>query len=462
MMAFLIVETPRGIGVGHRFLTSSKDLKETEAAEVVAAASQQAVGDSYVTVSRHVKQQLPSGTVREGLETIVLAGIDAGQLGSEKIEQIQAELSARFALLDSLIESVDWSQGSQSTVIFSKQLQQWFAEEVFSGLPTGKQLEVRSTRPAGMRSKSSKTWLVGSALLAVAFSILAIVYWQRFDGDQQTRRGNDRPKSQPASNHEHLGTLAREWGCEPVDVVQALKRAGNWNMRHHADFLTLDAGLEDGDVKETLLRVIAEEGSGRFWVSDSIRDSGNFKRFVDRQLGSQPSANEMKLLREWFYSTWKGYRLLKGKADAARDALNDFGNRDKISDVIVSPAGLGIDDDQWDSFEEPRTPLLTLQDLMIYRQLETCRIDVLEPAFAAADGSAAPVMSSSEDFATFVVQLRDRKEEVLKTIEGSRQKCVDLVRKNEGPESADKVFMAYLSLEAFIEQLSACPGKPQI
>jgi len=466
MTPYLIIETPRGGGVGHRFLTSRDNVEESEAAEVLAAAGQHPAGKTYVSVSRQVKQQLPGGTVREGLETIVLAGIDVGHLAPNEIEQIQSKLFGRFALLDRLIESTDWSHSSRSTVIFCEQLQKWVAEDKFLSLPTVKAIPVSNARRATTTPWFSKSRLTIAALFIVGLGIIAIIRFLTSDGTDLTKTGIDPGQPKPLSNRNLVDTLAHEWHCEAGDVVRSLKRAGNWDKRRAADFLSLEAGLADSDVMETLRRVIAKKkDSGQFWVSGSIGDP-SFRQFVDRRLGSQPSAAEMQSLRKWFYQTWKGFVVVREKADKTSGSLNTLENKDAISKLIVDLAHIG-EVGLGDSFEEPKTPLLTRQDFMVYRLIEDCRINVLAPAFATGVSETDPGIPRVEDLAAFIAQLRDPKMDVLKMdvlkkITASRDDHYPSVRKKKGQESSEKVWKAYEELELFVRQLSSCPGNSPI
>jgi len=62
----LIIETPCAGDSGHRFLSSSPDLSESEIARIATEANRTAVGAEYISVSREARQLLKNATVREG------------------------------------------------------------------------------------------------------------------------------------------------------------------------------------------------------------------------------------------------------------------------------------------------------------------------------------------------------------------------------------------------------------
>ena len=113
----LIVETPCAGDSGHRFLSSSPDLSESEVTRIVTEANRIPVGPTYISVSREARQMLKNATVREGTERIILNGVDVGTLTPSDINSVEADLTDLFSPLRALAETMDWQSSERSTVI---------------------------------------------------------------------------------------------------------------------------------------------------------------------------------------------------------------------------------------------------------------------------------------------------------------------------------------------------------
>ncbi|MDA1179099.1 MAG: hypothetical protein O2931_09930 [Planctomycetota bacterium] len=128
----LFAETPRAGQLGHRFLTGL-GLSATEheiAAFVQVAEDDVTVGENFVAVGRNVPQKATGGTVREGREVIVLAGIDVKRTSPDSLQQILESLQRHLGNLESLIQGgIDWSCVRQSEVVIQrKELAEWLNE----------------------------------------------------------------------------------------------------------------------------------------------------------------------------------------------------------------------------------------------------------------------------------------------------------------------------------------------
>ncbi|MBI5764287.1 MAG: hypothetical protein HZA51_12265 [Planctomycetes bacterium] len=450
----LIVETPRGGEAGHRFLISRNDTVESEVALAAAAASQNAVGRSYISVSRQVTQRLPNGAVREGAERMILGGVDVGALQPEQIEQVKSELTKLLPSLDSLIESMNWSSGNRSTVIVCEELRDWVASELFGDLPLSELTVASSSTKSGPPIRSPTKWLLIATLALACVGMLWL-----FSGRRVSRTESGKTQKQPLllTNEARVRELASEWQCTPEEVIRSLKRAGNWDRRREADGLSLKTGLEDGEILAMLNKVAASNGSDRYCVSPSIEGAVAFRGFVgDRPLRS---AEEIRRLRRWLFSTWMQYADLRQAAKKARDALNQEGARDVFSRMLVSVADAETEVGLGDSFQDPATPLLDRQDLMIFRLLEDIRQGLSMGGFTwdSAEGSIDVVTTDS--LTKFVTDLRVHLAGMRDAIKKSRAILTDTVRENKGSGIADAVFDAYKSLERFLEELSKNPNR---
>ena len=453
----LIVETPRGGEAGHRFLTSRDDMGESEVALTAAAASQNAVGRTYISVSRQVTQRILNGAVREGTERMILVGLDVGRLRPEQIEQVKSELTTLLPSLDNLIESMDWPSDNRSSVIARMELRHWVASEAFGHLPLA-DLTVAGSTPKSVPSPRSpqKRLLIGT----LSFVLICVGMFWLFSGrqDSQTGNGNDQEPHLPLTNEERLEKLASEWQCTSKQVLCSLVRASDWDRRREADDMSLTAGLADGEVLAMLDKVAASEGSDRFYVSPIIERADGFRRFVETF--PSHSAEEMRYVREWLYSAWMKFTDLKQAAEKAHNALDQDGTTDVFSQMLVSIANIQTEVGLGVSFQKPATPLFDRQDRMIYRLLNSCRIGLREEGFDQVMSEAGTRdVPSTDDLSAFLAYLRKDRAAIQREIKRSRMLVTDTIRNNRGPEDGETVFELYKAFEAFLDVL-ASPSNP--
>ena len=331
----LLVETPRGGDAGHRFLTSRHDRGDSEVASVATEASQNAVGRSYISVSRQVTQRLPNGAVREGVERMILVGLDVDQLQSEQIEQVKSELNKLLPALDTLIASMDWPSGNRSTVILCEELRNWVAGEVFAHLPHSELTVAGSFHKSVTPLRSIEKWLLIATLVAACGGIILLSSGRQ---GGQTEGGKDPTPPTPPTNETRVETLAGKWDCSTEELVRSLKRANNWDYRREADVLSLKAGLADGEVLTMLKTVEASSGSGQFFVSPDIKDESGFRGFIEGR--SSPSAVKMEDRRKWLYSAWLSFNRLKQAADNVKEAQVPVDTEDACWKMLISVAAI--------------------------------------------------------------------------------------------------------------------------
>lgn len=443
----LIVETPRGGNAGHRFLTSRSNAGEKEVASAAASASQSAVGRAYISVSQPVIQRLQNGSVRQGAERMILHGLDVDKLQPEQIEQVKLELTTLLLSLDSLIQSIEWPSDSQSTVIFREELRQWVDCEVFRHLPRSRLTASSGVQNSGRPSRSQWKWLIIGPCTLASVIVLSLFIGCFLDKSEIRPDKTNQKLSPPLiQNESRVRKLATEWQCTPEEVVRSLLRASNWDRRREADRLILSAGLADGEILAILDKVEASKGLARFFVSPNIKDFVDFRRFVEEV--TSLTAEKMRHRRNWLYSTWKQFTVLKQAAEKARDPLNQVGTEDTFSRMLVCVAEVQTEVGLGDIFQEPVTPLFERQDLMIFRLLDDLRQKFAAAGFKPATG----------DVRSFVAELRGHHESVRNEIKMSRAKLTDSIRDKQDEKNADAVFKAYKSFEEFLEQLLKNPN----
>lgn len=448
----LIVETPRGSEAGHRFLTSRHDMGDSEVASVATEASQNAVGRSYISVSRQVTQRLTNGAVREGAERMILVGLDVDLLQPEQMEQLKSELTRLLPSLDTLIASMDWPSGNRSTVIACQELRNWVAGEMFAHLPLSEWTVVGCSQKSAPPLRSMKNWvLIGTIILACGGMI-----WLSTRPDRPSGITNDPGPPLPVNDEARVKELVSDWDCKSEDLVRSLKRANNWDSRTEADGLSLIAALADPDVIAMLNKLAKRSGPDQFWVSPSTEGADGLRRFVNNR--PSLSAKEMTNLRGWLFLAWQRFDELKRRADKARPALIQADTKDAFARMLVSVADIGTEVGLGDCFQNPTTPLLNRQDIMIYRLLEDYRQRYLSARFDPGSTAGKVGIAGGNDLGNFITDVNSHYEpSLLGEIEESRKNLVDSIRDKQGSESADTVFEAYKSFEKFIEQLSKNP-----
>ncbi len=450
----LIVETPRGGNAGHRFLTSRSNAGEKEVASAAASASQSAVGRAYISVSRQVIQRLQNGSVREGAERMILHGLDVDQLQPEQIEQVKIELTTLLLSLDSLIQSIEWPSDSQSTVIFREELRQWVDREVFRHLPRSRLTASSGVQDSVPPSRSQWKWLIIGTCTLASIIVLSL-FLGRHGGKSEI--GTNQKLSPPLIHNEsRVRELASEWQCTPEEALSSLMRASNWDRRREADSLTLSAGMTDGEILEILNKVEASKGSDRFCVSPSIEGVVDFRRFVEES--TSLSAEKMRHRRNWLYSTWMQFTVLKQAAEKVHDALIQVGTEDAFSRMLVSVAEVQTEVGLGDTFQKPVTPLLERQDLMIFRLLDDVRQKCAAAGFDQFGTEGRGGMAAAGELVTFVAELRVHHESVRNALRMSRARLTDSIRDKQGANNASAVFEAYKSFEEFLEQLLKNPN----
>lgn len=128
----LYAETPRAGQYGHRFLVP-EGVSVSES-EVVSAFSSTKEGVSFgrdhIAVGRKVKQLSLGGTTRDGLEVIVLTGLNAATLPDCRFNQLVEVLRRHSLSLESLVlTGINWGKVLQDTIIVpSSDMRDWLYE----------------------------------------------------------------------------------------------------------------------------------------------------------------------------------------------------------------------------------------------------------------------------------------------------------------------------------------------
>lgn len=441
----LIIETPRGGEIGHRFVVSNTDLSERAVACAANDASSNAVGANYISVSHQVTQRLPNGAVRNGAERIILMGVDVRQIGPEAVERVKAQLANLIPKVGNLIESIDWSAQRRSVVTGRQELRDWVNDNGFPQLPQFKVPE-ETRLPRGARWK----WLLFGTILLVAGAMTWLSFVDR-SSQPERNTGQSRP-----SAYVHLELfvreLAKDWGCSPENVIASLLKASNWDRRQEANAMNVVAGLADGEILAALSNLKKSKGSNRFFISPSLRDADGLRRFI----GAHPtdSSRDTTRVRMWMHDTWLHFSNVHHAAKKAENALKLAQIDNAVSRLLAAVAKLQMDAAVGDQFQKPMTPLFDRQDVMIFGVLEDYRrIFDDEARFDEAGAGGHVTMPASRDLWSFRHDLRLLRE----SINGDCAKLCYSASDKVGGQGAAEILDACKALELFHEQLSKDP-----
>jgi len=177
---FLIAETPRGGPFGHRFIIPpDTDLRSTEVEGYFQRAAL-GPGSNFIAVNRQVVQHLPNGAVREGAETLLLAGLESKDLSEWQVKQIGRLLDRLLPELEQLVtKSINWEADGQQTLVIRAELADWLRRDLagtFTARPATADRTL--TEQGGSRSPGAErsALLIGS-LLALAVGALTLFVW---------------------------------------------------------------------------------------------------------------------------------------------------------------------------------------------------------------------------------------------------------------------------------------------
>lgn len=431
----LIIETPRGGDFGHRLLSAPGFGNEWEIARIADAANRNLMGEDYLAVSRPAQQILANGTIRNGTDTIVLAGIDIKAIGFKLQQQIRDHLDHLFPKLDELIKEVHWSAESGSTMIFRKELNDWLNEDLYRNIPLAPDKtsstdgEIEPTGP-----KLWRAWL-GGGLMAMILILLVVKFWRRPPPIIV-------PPPEPDIKAQ-LEALAKEWNCSSNAVANSIVRVKNWDGRLKS--VPDNQELDNGYVVDMLKSLAEKKGKDCFRVSLKKLNNDGFEKFVENHLDGDEKCISF---RKNLYSVWDKYRDLKEKTKGI-EGMVPGSDPDPVFNALVVFSKMEMESGFGDHFQEAKTPLLDRQDLMIYNALKKW---MEHPKLMALR------KSTNNDLRTTLQELPG--EEIIMKIISSRKNMSDAARNNkdisdnkEREKNGSAVNDAYLSLQAFFEAI---------
>lgn len=168
---FLLAETPRGGPFGHLFIVPpDTNLRSTD----VEAYFQRAAlgnGTNFIAVNHQVLQHLPTGAVREGAETLLLAGLEGNDLSDEQVKHIRQFLNQLLPELEQLVTvRINWEEAGPQTLIIRDELADWLRKDIIGTLGRTSQTGPRSPQ-------EERSALFIGVLLALAFGAMTLFLW---------------------------------------------------------------------------------------------------------------------------------------------------------------------------------------------------------------------------------------------------------------------------------------------
>jgi hypothetical protein len=173
---FLLAETPRAGPFGHRFIIPpGTPLLSTDVEEYFQRASL-GEGKNFIAVNRQVSQHLPNGAVREGAETLLLAGVEIKAMSDKQVKRIRQALNKRLPDLEELVTNlINWEEAGQQTLIIRDELVDWLQKDIAKTLAP-------SAPPAkGTTSQTSpgddRSAILIGRLLGLAVGAITLFIW---------------------------------------------------------------------------------------------------------------------------------------------------------------------------------------------------------------------------------------------------------------------------------------------
>ena len=173
---FLLAETPRGGPFGHRFIIPpDTPLLSTDVEEYFQRAAL-GEGNNFIAVNHQVSQHLPNGAVREGAETLLLAGVEKTAMSVKQVKSIRQTQKTRLPGLEELVTNrINWEEAGQQTLITRDELAEWLQKDIADTL-------TRSAPPAkGTSSQTSpgdnRSAILIGRLLGLAVGAIILFIW---------------------------------------------------------------------------------------------------------------------------------------------------------------------------------------------------------------------------------------------------------------------------------------------
>lgn len=176
---FLLAETPRGGSFGHRFIIPpGLDLQSTDV-EVYFQRAALGPGPNFIAVSQQVLQALPNGAVRQGAETLLLAGLGINNPADDRVEYLGRALEKMLPDLDRLVAGgINWEEVGSQTMVVRQELGDWLGKVVGDPQTWSGSTGNVGGPPAGRRHPKLEIFaLLAGVLLALLVGGIILFCW---------------------------------------------------------------------------------------------------------------------------------------------------------------------------------------------------------------------------------------------------------------------------------------------
>ena len=176
---FLLAETPRGGPFGHRFIIPPDTALLSTDVEAYFQRAGQGQGNNFIAVNHQVEQHLPNGAVREGAETLLLAGVEIKGLNDEQMNQIRQALNRLLPDLEKLVsKSINWEEAGQQTLIIRDELADWLRKDIGDTLArSAPPVKGRTSQTSPRDPKDERSAILIGRLLGFVVGAITLFIW---------------------------------------------------------------------------------------------------------------------------------------------------------------------------------------------------------------------------------------------------------------------------------------------
>ena len=173
---FLLAETPRGGPFGHRFIIPPDPALLATEVEAYFRRAALGQGNNFIAVNQQVTQHLPNGAVREGAETLLLAGVEIKDLSDEQLQHLRQILNKLLPDLEKLVtKSITWEEAGPQTLIIRDELADWLRQDIAATLTRSTKDSTSQTSPRP--KKDERTAILIGRLLGLAVGLITLFIW---------------------------------------------------------------------------------------------------------------------------------------------------------------------------------------------------------------------------------------------------------------------------------------------
>jgi hypothetical protein len=166
---FLLAETPRGGPFGHCFIIPPDSALLVTEVEAYFHRAGQGQGNNFIAVNQQVKQHLPNGAVREGAETLLLAGVETKGLSDDQLNHLRQILNKLLPDLEKLVcKSINWEEAGPQTLIVRDELGDWLRSDLANTC---------ASQTGPQQRKNEQTAILIGRLLGLAVGVITLFIW---------------------------------------------------------------------------------------------------------------------------------------------------------------------------------------------------------------------------------------------------------------------------------------------